>query len=81
MNEVFEALNSRIKAPYFGYAILAFFALNWRGIFLLVVDDSEPVNRLALFDSETSFWTLLVFPLLVGAVVAASAQWLKRGFG
>ena len=34
MNDIFDAISARIKAPYFGYALLAFIGLNWRGIFL-----------------------------------------------
>ena len=72
--------NSRIKSPYFGYAVLAFFALNWRGIFLLVVSTGSPAERLQLFDAETSFWSLAVLPLIVGALVAASTHWLRYLF-
>ena len=75
-----DAINSRIKSPYFGYAILAFFALNWRGIFLLIVSQAPPAERLELFDKETSYWTLVLLPLIVGALVAASTHWIKYLF-
>lgn len=80
MKDVVDAINSRIKSPYFGYAVLAFFALNWRGIFLLVVTKEAPAERLQLFDAETSFWSLVVLPLIVGALVAASTHWLRYLF-
>lgn len=80
MKDVVDAINSRIRSPYFGYAILAFFALNWRGIFLLIVTKTSPSDRLDLFDSETSFWSLVILPLIVGALVAASTHWLKYLF-
>lgn len=80
MKEVLDAINTRIKSPYFGYAILAFFALNWRAIFLLVLTEAEPVAKLKAFDSETSCWSLVVLPLVAGAIVAASTHWLRYLF-
>lgn len=80
MNDFVDAINSRLKSPYFGYAILAFLAFNWRGIFLLLTSNAAPIERLELFESETSYWTLAVLPLVVGALVAASTQWLKYLF-
>lgn len=76
-----DAVSSRIKTPYFGYAILAFFALNWRGIFLLATTAGTPQERLAAFDCVTSHYTLVVWPLVVGALVAASTHWIQYLFG
>ncbi|TCK08987.1 hypothetical protein [Marinobacterium mangrovicola] len=81
MKDIIDAVSSRIKTPYFGYAILAFIALNWRGIFLLVVTNGTPNERLNAFDSMTSYNTLVVCPLLVGALVAASSHWVQYLFG
>jgi len=80
MKEVVQALNDRIKAPYFGYAILSFIALNWRGFFLLFVSDGKPEERLALFDAQTDIFTLLLWPLAFGALVAATTKWLAYIF-
>ncbi|MEL0614235.1 hypothetical protein [Marinomonas arenicola] len=80
MKDVVDAINSRIRSPYFGYAVLAFIAFNWRGIFLLLVSTGSPAERLKFFDTETSFWSLAVFPLIVGALVAASTHWLRYVF-
>lgn len=81
MKDVIDAVSSRIKTPYFGYAVLAFFALNWRGIFLLVTTTGSPQERLAAFDTVTNNYTLLVLPLFAGAVVAASTSWIQYIFG
>jgi hypothetical protein len=81
MKDVIDAVSSRMKAPYFGYAILAFLALNWRGIFLLAATTGTPQERLAAFDSLTNHYTLLVLPLLAGALVAASTSWIQYLFG
>lgn len=80
MKEVVDAVNNRMKTPYFGYAILAFIALNWRGFFLLVLSKGKPEEKLALFDAQTDVCTLLIYPLAIGAVVAATTHWLKYLF-
>ncbi|EEF78775.1 hypothetical protein [Methylophaga thiooxydans] len=80
MNDVINAIGARFRSPYFGYAVLTFFALNWRGIFLLLTLESEPELRLSAFDAQTNFWTLVVLPLIFGVLVAASSQWIRYGF-
>ena len=80
MQEVIEALNDRIKSPYFGYSILAFFALNWRAIFLLIATKGTPEERILAFDSKSGLLSLFVYPLLVGAIVAIASPWLKYAF-
>ncbi len=80
MKEIIDAINTRIKAPYFGYSLLAFAAFNWRGIFLLLASDGTAEVRLAKFDEHTTHLTLVAYPLLVGAAVAASAAWIKLIF-
>jgi hypothetical protein len=81
VKEVVEAVNNRLKTPYFGYSILAFFALNWRGFFYLVFSNGKPEEKLALFDTQTDFYSLLIYPLMIGALVAATAHWLRFLFG
>ncbi len=81
MREVVEAVDARLKAPYFGYALLAFIALNWRGFFVLVLAEGSPEEKLSLFDAHTDIFTLAIYPLVIGVLVAASAHWLKYFFG
>lgn len=80
MNDIIDAISARIKAPYFGYALLAFVAMNWRGVFLLMTTSGSPQERLGAFDAETSFVTLIVLPLTAGAVVAALSPWVRLSF-
>jgi hypothetical protein len=80
VKEVVEAVNNRLNTPYFGYAIWAFLALNWRGFFYLVLSKGKPEEKLALFDSHTDLNSLLVYPLAIGVIVAATAHWLKYLF-
>ncbi|EJC7005040.1 hypothetical protein R1W14_000746 [Vibrio parahaemolyticus] len=81
MKEVVEAVDARLKAPYFGYALLAFIALNWRGFFVLVLAEGSPEEKLSLLDAHTDVFTLAFYPLAIGVVVAATAHWLKYFFG
>lgn len=80
MNDILDALGSRLKSPYFGYALLAFIALNWRELFLFVVSNAAPQERIDAFDAATDHLSLVVYPLLVGAAVAASTPWIRLLF-
>lgn len=80
MGDVLDAVSARIKTPYFGYAVLAFMVLNWRAIFLLVMTDGNPAERLEVFDNNSSPVSLFLAPLLVGTLVAASAEWIRFFF-
>lgn len=81
MQEILDAISARVKAPYFGYALLAFIGLNWRGIFLLTVTKGSPQQRLAAFDAQTDAWSLIVIPLIVGGLVTLVSPWVRLGFG
>jgi hypothetical protein len=80
MKDVMDAIGNRIRSPYFGYTVLAFFAFNWRGIFLLFALEAEPQARIEAFDCHTSFLTLAIYPLLSGIIVAASTHWVRYAF-
>lgn len=80
MDDIIEAISARMKAPYFGYALLAFIALNWRGIFLLATTSGSPEVRLEAFDSMTSISSLIAWPLVVGAGTAVCSPWIKFAF-
>lgn len=80
MNDILDALSARIKSPYFGYSVLAFLGLNWRGIFLLFSLNGTAYERIHAFDLETSIYSLLLFPLLVGTAVALSSPWIRFFF-
>ena len=80
MNDILDAVSARIKAPWFGYAVLAFIAFNWRGIFLLATTEGAPQMRLAAFDAATSHWTLFTLPLAVGIAATAATPWTRFVF-
>lgn len=76
MEDVVEVIKERIKAPYFGYSLLAFIFLNWRAFYFLVKTKGLPVDRLAAFDSATNNLNLMVWPFLLGAVAVVIRPWL-----
>lgn len=80
MKDLVEAIGTRIKSPYFGYAIFASMALNWEAIFILLLSDSAPRERISEFNGETSTWTLLILPLLFGFTVALLSPWIRFCF-
>jgi hypothetical protein len=80
MKEVFEAIKNRINTPYFGYSILAFIALNWRGFFYLIFTKGTPDERLDTFDLHTSLASLIIYPLIIGGLIAISFHWLRYFF-
>jgi hypothetical protein len=76
MKDIFEAIDSRIKSPVFGYFILSMLALNWQPIFFLLFDDGSVIDRIAYFDEHTSAETLFVLPLIFTALY----PWLQYAF-
>lgn len=77
MKEVFSAISDRFKTPYYGYVCLAFFALNWQAIYLLILGEGKPSTKLSAFDTQTSLYSLLVCPLLIGLVISLLNPWVK----
>ena len=80
MKEVFEAFNSRLKSPVFGYFILAFIAFNWKAIFYLFASSSEVAERFKYFDDNTRTSSLLINPLIVGILGAIFYPWVNLFF-
>jgi hypothetical protein len=80
MNDLVDAVTTRIRAPYFGFSLLAFVALNWRGLFLLFATEGTPEQRLDAFDAATTVFSVYVLPLVVGVAVAAVAPWVRLFF-
>lgn len=62
----FESWNERIRSPFLSSFTVVFFALNWRGLFVLFFSEMTAVDRIAYFESHTSTQTLLLYPLLGG---------------
>ncbi|AWX99230.1 hypothetical protein A8139_03840 [Marinomonas primoryensis] len=63
MKDIFDAIDSRIKSPVFGYFLLSMIAFNWKPIFFLIFDDGSVVDRITYFDEHTNFLTLFLYPI------------------
>lgn len=81
MKDLLEAINTRVKEPYWGFFLLSFIAFNWRGLFLLCFATGTAQEKIDLFDSLTTFWSLVFFPILMALLILLITPWLKVIFG
>lgn len=81
MKDLLEAINTRVKEPYWGFFLLSFIAFNWRGLFLLCFATGTAQEKIDLFDSLTTFWSLVFFPILMALLILLITPWLKVVFG
>lgn len=81
MKDLFDAINTRVKEPYWGFFLLSFLAFNWRGLFLLFLASGTAQDRIALFDLQTNLWSLLVCPISMSLLIILITAWLKVCFG
>lgn len=80
MKDVLDAINTRIQSPYFGYAFLSFLGINWRELLQLFLADIEISQRISQFDSATDMTTLIIYPLLLGALFSVVTPWARLLF-
>ena len=52
MKDIVDAVGERVKSPYFGYSVIAFFAINWKELFVLFLSDKTADERILYFDWE-----------------------------
>lgn len=81
MKDLFDAISTRVKEPYWGFFLLSFLAFNWRGLFLLFTSSETAQQRIALFDLYTNLWSLLVCPISTALIMVLITPWLKVLFG
>ena len=80
MKEIFQVFEARIRSPLMGYATFAFVAFNWKEIFFLFASNSEVSARLEYFQENTGPGSLVVYPLLLGALLTIIYPWVSYGF-
>jgi len=80
MREIFEALGSRIKSPLFGYAAIAFVAINWRSLFYLMAAKVTAVERIKYFENNTTFYSLILLPIVFATIGAIIYPWINALF-
>lgn len=77
MKDIVDAINSRVKEPYFGYAFLSFLAINWKAIFLLIYSKGSAEAKIIAFEGTTTTFSLVVYPLLIAALMVGISPWLR----
>lgn len=81
MKDLLDAINTRVKEPYWGFFLISFVAFNWRALFLLCFTNGTAEARLDIFDLNTSFTNLFLYPILVALAITLLTPWLKVLFG
>lgn len=81
MKDLLDAINTRVKEPYWGFFLLSFLAFNWRGLFLLCFATGSAQEKIILFESETTVWSLIICPIITALVILLITPWLKVLFG
>ncbi|MFV5403985.1 MULTISPECIES: hypothetical protein [unclassified Acinetobacter] len=69
MKDLLDAINTRVKEPYWGFFLISFVAFNWRALFLLCFTNGTAEARLDIFDLNTSFTNLFLYPILVALAI------------
>ena len=80
MKDIYEAIESRIKSPIFGYFILSMVAFNWQAFFFLLLDNGSVTSRLAYFDEHTKLSTLIIYPILLASFYSILYPWVQYFF-
>ena len=65
IQNIFDTSNERIKNPFIGSYIIAFFLFNWRPFFLLMFSDEKIEDKIIVINYEycsksSFFWPLLI---------------------
>jgi len=74
-----EAWIQRVKSPLIGSIFLAFVALIWKAIFFVLFSDAPILFRYWYFDTQTSWYSLLVWPILIGTIFGLATPFINFG--
>jgi len=80
MNELLESINARIKSPVLGYYTVSFAIFNWKPLFYLCFQNEGALERFAYFDMSTTWWSLVIGPVLFATLLAVSYPWVNYIF-
>ncbi|WP_299028491.1 hypothetical protein [uncultured Sulfitobacter sp.] len=75
--ELADAANARIRSPFLGSIFIVFLTLNWKAIAILIFSNSSIELRALTFEGMTSLTGLVVYPVVLGVIVALVLPWLK----
>lgn len=71
-----EFLDERVKSPIYAFIVFSFVVINWQALFHLFFQDASAYVRLAYFDTETNYLSLIVYPIFAGILGAMASPWL-----
>ncbi len=80
MKEIFEAIESRVKSPIFGYFLIAVIAINWRPIFYLLFENIGTLERIKYFDDQTGLKLLIFLPAILAGAFSVIYPWVNLFF-
>ncbi|KPA21795.1 hypothetical protein shim_25020 [Shimia sp. SK013] len=67
-NQIFQAMNARLRSPFIGYFILAQIYLNYAAFILLFWGEGTVDERVACFTSTVTFERFVALPVVVSIV-------------
>ena len=77
VKELYESLTDRLHTPIISSVLISSLLWNWRAFFYLLVANKSVPERLEKFDQLTSAITLIIIPVIIGSLLAATMPWLK----
>jgi hypothetical protein len=75
--QLFDAASERIRSPFFGSILISFIGFNWRELFYLLFADKPVRARILYFDANTDVWSLFVYPVALGILLALLMPWVS----
>lgn len=65
IQSIFDSSHERIKNPFVGSYIIAFFLFNWRAFFLLIFSDEKIEDKIIVINHEYCSKDSLLWPLII----------------
>ena len=72
-----QAFQERMRTPWIGSVLIAFFLWNWQPLLFLFASDTALPARFAYFDAYTDWRSLFVGPIATGFFFAAAKPWIS----
>ena len=72
-----QAFQERMRTPWIGSILIAFFLWNWQPLLFLFASDTALPARFAYFDAYTDWRSLFVGPIATGFFFAAAKPWIS----
>ena len=78
IKEIIESFSNRIRSPFFAYVFFVSIFHNWKEFFFLFFATNTSVkDRITLFNDNTSWEWLILWPLVIGFLFAIISPWIR----